>query len=168
MATSPQVETLATEPSIAQPSNPWLVPFEDVQLARKKHEVAVSKESAQLEKSKNKLRKRVKKREEEKEKAKDNKKRKETPKEAARGPPFRVQNVTLHIPRGQLFAIVGSVGSGKSSLLQGLIGEMRRTGGDVVFGGRVGYCQQTAWIQNATVVSAFISIQFTIIQLMFI
>lgn len=60
---------------------------------------------------------------------------------------FKVMNVDLAIPRGQLCAIVGPVGSGKSSLLQGLIGEMRRESGTVKFGGSVGYCQQSAWIQ---------------------
>ncbi|KAF9237594.1 ABC protein [Melanogaster broomeanus] len=63
---------------------------------------------------------------------------------------FQVRNVTLTIPRGQLTAIVGPVGSGKSSLLQGLIGEMRKVSGHVSFGGRVAYCPQMAWIQNAT------------------
>lgn len=60
---------------------------------------------------------------------------------------FMVTNVDLIIPRGQLVAIVGAVGSGKSSLLQGLIGEMKKTDGSVVFGGSVAYCPQTAWIQ---------------------
>lgn len=30
---------------------------------------------------------------------------------------------------------------------------MRKVQGEVVFGGRVAYCPQTAWIQNATLVS---------------
>ena len=30
---------------------------------------------------------------------------------------------------------------------------MRKVSGHVSFGGRVGYCPQTAWIQNATLVS---------------
>ncbi|KAF8519129.1 ABC transporter [Hysterangium stoloniferum] len=64
---------------------------------------------------------------------------------------FKIKDVSLTIPRGQLCAIVGPVGSGKSSLLQGLIGEMRREAGTVQFGGSVGYCQQRAWIQNATI-----------------
>ncbi|KAG2147643.1 ABC protein [Suillus clintonianus] len=67
-------------------------------------------------------------------------------------PLFRVKNVTMAIPRGRLAAVVGPVGSGKSSLLQGLIGEMRKVSGQVSFGGRVGYCPQTAWIQNATLI----------------
>ena len=36
--------------------------------------------------------------------------------------PFKMDGLNLGIPRGQLCAIVGQVGSGKSSLLQGLIG----------------------------------------------
>ncbi|KAJ7499774.1 ABC transporter [Mycena latifolia] len=64
---------------------------------------------------------------------------------------FQMKNLTFSIPRGQLVAIVGAVGSGKTSLLQGLIGEMRRTTGYVKFGGSVGYCPQTAWIQNGTI-----------------
>ncbi|THV02862.1 ABC transporter [Dendrothele bispora CBS 962.96] len=65
--------------------------------------------------------------------------------------PFKMRDISLSIPRGQLVAIVGQVGTGKSSLLQGIIGEMRRTGGTVKFGGSVGYCPQSAWIQNATI-----------------
>ncbi|KAM6504236.1 ABC transporter [Amanita muscaria] len=64
---------------------------------------------------------------------------------------FKVQDVSLRIPRGKFVAVVGPVGSGKSSLLQGLIGEMKMTSGKVTFGGSVSYCPQSAWIQNATI-----------------
>ncbi|KAG6861355.1 hypothetical protein C0995_001088 [Termitomyces sp. Mi166 len=64
---------------------------------------------------------------------------------------FKIKDLNMHIPRGQLVAIVGAVGSGKTSLLQGVIGEMRKTGGSVKFGGTVGYCPQSPWIQNATI-----------------
>ncbi|KAI6025090.1 hypothetical protein PISMIDRAFT_27312 [Pisolithus microcarpus 441] len=64
---------------------------------------------------------------------------------------FQIKDVNLEIPRGQLVAIVGAVGMGKTSLLQGLTGEMRRTAGSVEFGGTVSYCAQSAWIQNATI-----------------
>ncbi|KAI9596789.1 P-loop containing nucleoside triphosphate hydrolase protein [Syncephalis fuscata] len=62
-----------------------------------------------------------------------------------------IRHVNVDIPHGSLVAIVGSVGSGKSSLLNALVGEMKRVEGEVIFGGSVGYCPQTAWIQNATV-----------------
>jgi ABC-type multidrug transport system fused ATPase/permease subunit len=64
---------------------------------------------------------------------------------------FTLRDINMVIPRGQLIAIVGPVGTGKTSLLEGLIGEMRRTAGTVTFGGTVGYCPQSAWIQNATI-----------------
>jgi ABC-type multidrug transport system fused ATPase/permease subunit len=67
---------------------------------------------------------------------------------------FKVMDIDLEIPRGQLVAIVGAVGMGKTSLLQGLIGEMRRTSGRVEFGGSVGYCAQNAWIQVSSLVVA--------------
>lgn len=94
---------------------------------------------------------------------------KKEPAPGKEAPLFKVKNVTMTIQRGQLVAVVGPVGSGKvifsnenfgqlliheqSSLLQGLIGEMRKVSGHVSFGGRIGYCPQTAWIQNATLVS---------------
>ncbi|KAG6900221.1 hypothetical protein C0993_001290 [Termitomyces sp. T159_Od127] len=64
---------------------------------------------------------------------------------------FKVKDLNMCIPRGQLVAIVGAVGCGKTSLLQGIIGEMRRTDGSVKFGGTVAYCPQSAWIQNGTI-----------------
>jgi ABC-type Mn2+/Zn2+ transport system ATPase subunit len=60
---------------------------------------------------------------------------------------FKLKQVDFKVPRGQLLAIVGAVGSGKSSLLQGLIGDMRKAGGSVRFGGSLAYCSQSAWIQ---------------------
>lgn len=66
--------------------------------------------------------------------------------------PFSMSHVNVTIPKGELVAIVGPVGSGKSSFLQACIGEMRQTNGSVQWGSeRVAYCSQSAWIQNATV-----------------
>ncbi|KAH6913154.1 ABC protein [Coprinopsis sp. MPI-PUGE-AT-0042] len=64
--------------------------------------------------------------------------------------PFKLEDIQMKIPRGSLIGIVGRVGSGKSSLLQAMIGEMKRVSGTVTFGGKVAYCPQTAWIQNAS------------------
>ncbi|KAG6832807.1 hypothetical protein H0H92_009426 [Tricholoma furcatifolium] len=64
---------------------------------------------------------------------------------------FKMKDLNMRIPRGQLVAIVGAVGCGKTSLLQGIIGEMKKTSGSIKFGGSVGYCPQSAWIQNATI-----------------
>jgi len=70
-----------------------------------------------------------------------------TPYEPEQTEVFRFKKTDLRIPKGQVVAIVGPVGSGKSSLLQGLIGEMRKETGSVKFGGSVSYCPQSAWIQ---------------------
>lgn len=42
----------------------------------------------------------------------------------------------------------GCFRSGKSSLLQGLVGEMRRTKGEVTFSSSLAYVSQQPWIQN--------------------
>ncbi|CAL1711021.1 unnamed protein product [Somion occarium] len=64
--------------------------------------------------------------------------------------PFALHGLKLQIPKGSFVAIVGRVGSGKSSLLQALIGEMRRTRGEAHFSSSVAYVPQTSWIMNAT------------------
>ena len=69
------------------------------------------------------------------------------PKEVKEGAVFNLKQINFKVPRGQLLAIVGAVGSGKTSLLQGLIGDMRKTEGSVRFGGSLAYCSQSAWIQ---------------------
>ncbi|KAK4055619.1 hypothetical protein OIV83_000165 [Microbotryomycetes sp. JL201] len=63
---------------------------------------------------------------------------------------MQLKNVNLTIPKGTLTAVVGPVGSGKSSLLQALIGEMKRLRGTVTFGGSIAYAPQQAWMQSAT------------------
>lgn len=45
--------------------------------------------------------------------------------------PFQLNGLKVSIPRGAFVAIVGRVGCGKSSFLQALTGEMRRTRGEV-------------------------------------
>ena len=64
--------------------------------------------------------------------------------------PSHLRDVNIRIPHGSLTVVVGNVGSGKSSLLSGILGEMKRRAGRVALSGSVGYCAQTAWIQNAS------------------
>ncbi|KAF9692397.1 hypothetical protein EKO04_009468 [Ascochyta lentis] len=72
-------------------------------------------------------------------------------KDAAEEKPFEMKGLNLSFGRNELVAIIGSVGSGKSSLLAALAGDMRRTNGEVVMGASRAFCPQYAWIQNATV-----------------
>lgn len=62
-----------------------------------------------------------------------------------------IKDVNIHIAKGQLVAIVGRVGTGKTSLLSGMIGDMYKTAGKVSISGSVAYCPQSAWIMNGTV-----------------
>ncbi|EGT53641.1 hypothetical protein CAEBREN_30570 [Caenorhabditis brenneri] len=61
-----------------------------------------------------------------------------------------LQDLELTAPRNFLIAIVGKVGSGKSSLLQAVLGEMEKLEGRIEVNGRIAYIPQQAWIQNMT------------------
>ncbi|KAE8442444.1 hypothetical protein EG329_003345 [Mollisiaceae sp. DMI_Dod_QoI] len=65
--------------------------------------------------------------------------------------PFKLQNMNFTIGRNELVAVIGGVGSGKSSLLAALAGDMRGTRGEMILGASRAFCPQYAWIQNATV-----------------
>jgi ABC-type multidrug transport system fused ATPase/permease subunit len=65
-------------------------------------------------------------------------------------PVLNVSNIVF--PSGKLTVIVGRVGSGKSSLLAALLGEMHRLDGKVKWasGSVIGYASQKPWLLNAT------------------
>lgn len=61
-----------------------------------------------------------------------------------------LRDVSLTVPNGSLVCIVGSVGSGKSSLLHALCGELHRVSGSVAVAGTVAYASQQPFILNAS------------------
>ncbi|XP_031468368.1 multidrug resistance-associated protein 1-like [Phasianus colchicus] len=61
-----------------------------------------------------------------------------------------LKNLSVSIPEGSLVAVVGQVGSGKSSFLSSLLGEMEKLEGTVHRRGSVAYVAQQAWIQNGS------------------
>uniref|UniRef100_A0A3P8S8P2 Multidrug resistance-associated protein 1 n=1 Tax=Amphiprion percula TaxID=161767 RepID=A0A3P8S8P2_AMPPE len=61
-----------------------------------------------------------------------------------------LKRLNVCIPEGSLVAVVGHVGSGKSSLLSALLGEMDKLEGTVAVKGSVAYIPQQAWIQNSS------------------
>ncbi|KAK7911015.1 hypothetical protein PG985_013496 [Apiospora marii] len=64
--------------------------------------------------------------------------------------PFKLHGLNFEVGRNELIAVIGGVGSGKTSLLSALAGDMRKTSGEVVLGANRAFCPQYAWIQNAT------------------
>lgn len=71
-----------------------------------------------------------------------------------------LRNVSVTINAGELVAVVGSVGSGKSSFLAAILGEMEPIDGSVVHVPRtteqveeanfISYCSQSPWVVNDT------------------
>ncbi|KAH7517077.1 hypothetical protein FEM48_Zijuj09G0024000 [Ziziphus jujuba var. spinosa] len=62
-----------------------------------------------------------------------------------------LKNINMNISKGKIATIVGTVGSGKSSLLCSLLGEMHKISGKVRVCGTTAYVSQTSWIQNGTI-----------------
>ncbi|KAF9957481.1 hypothetical protein BGZ70_009498 [Mortierella alpina] len=62
-----------------------------------------------------------------------------------------MHNINLRIKRGNLTAVVGRVGEGKSSLVGALLGEMYKYSGSVRSYGSLAYVAQSAWILNDSV-----------------
>lgn len=64
-----------------------------------------------------------------------------------------LKKINLRIKKGKFVAIVGTVGSGKSSLLNAILGELEKLSGyvNIIKDTKIAYVPQQAWIQNATV-----------------
>ncbi|KAK2962825.1 Multidrug resistance-associated protein [Blattamonas nauphoetae] len=62
-----------------------------------------------------------------------------------------LNDISITIPKGTLTMIVGSVGSGKSSLAEVLSGGLECLNGSVRVDGSVTFCAQSPWIANNTV-----------------
>ncbi|KAK9963932.1 hypothetical protein ABG768_005147 [Culter alburnus] len=61
-----------------------------------------------------------------------------------------LKHVSLDVHPGHLVAVVGAVGSGKTSLISSLLGELHCLKGHININGSMAYVPQQAWIQNAT------------------
>ncbi|XP_044267576.1 ATP-binding cassette sub-family C member 4-like [Tribolium madens] len=62
-----------------------------------------------------------------------------------------LSNINISINQGKLLAVIGPVGSGKSSLLQTILGELEVTSGDLHINGSISYASQDPWVFAATV-----------------
>ena len=70
--------------------------------------------------------------------------------EVLRYPKAILSDINLNIVPGELCAIVGRVGSGKSTLVSAILNETVIGSGHIGLNGRVAYASQSAWILNAT------------------
>lgn len=70
-----------------------------------------------------------------------------------RKPEYKValRNVNFQAKKGELICIVGKVGSGKSALVQSMLGDLFRVNGYATIHGSVAYVSQVPWIMNGTV-----------------
>ncbi|XP_061981764.1 ABC transporter C family member 13 isoform X2 [Populus nigra] len=66
-------------------------------------------------------------------------------------PNLVLNHVNLCLSKGSLVAIIGEVGSGKSSLLSAILGEMTLIHGLVHSSGSVAYVPQVPWIMSGTI-----------------
>nr|WOF01071.1 multidrug resistance-associated protein 1 [Corynespora cassiicola] len=62
-----------------------------------------------------------------------------------------LQDINFSAHKGELACIVGRVGSGKSSLLQAVLGDLWKIRGEVILRGKTAYVPQQAWVMNASV-----------------
>ncbi|RXM37114.1 Multidrug resistance-associated protein 4 [Acipenser ruthenus] len=61
-----------------------------------------------------------------------------------------LQNVSFTVHPGQLLAVIGPVGAGKSSLLSAILGELPQDRGDVKVKGKLGFAAQQPWVFSGT------------------
>ncbi|RKP33605.1 hypothetical protein BJ085DRAFT_393, partial [Dimargaris cristalligena] len=61
-----------------------------------------------------------------------------------------LRDIQLTCAPGELVSVVGRVGSGKSSLISALLGDMHKLSGSVAIRGQVAYVSQQPWIMNTT------------------
>uniref|UniRef100_A0A8C4WW11 ABC transporter domain-containing protein n=1 Tax=Eptatretus burgeri TaxID=7764 RepID=A0A8C4WW11_EPTBU len=61
-----------------------------------------------------------------------------------------LQKMNLYLKRGELLGVCGNVGSGKSSLVASLLGQMELESGEVSVNGSIAYVPQQAWILHMT------------------
>jgi ATP-binding cassette subfamily C (CFTR/MRP) protein 1 len=67
---------------------------------------------------------------------------------------FKIDNIDFHAPKGSLVFVIGKIGSGKSSLLYALVGEMKATVGAKPYLNslpKVAFLSQTPWLVASTI-----------------
>uniref|UniRef100_A0A8C0T0E7 ATP binding cassette subfamily C member 12 n=1 Tax=Canis lupus familiaris TaxID=9615 RepID=A0A8C0T0E7_CANLF len=73
------------------------------------------------------------------------------PEEQSGSPKLVLHNISFVVRKGKVLGICGNVGSGKSSLIAALLGQMRLQQGIVAVNGTVAYVSQQAWIFHGNI-----------------
>nr|CAD7403869.1 unnamed protein product [Timema cristinae] len=62
-----------------------------------------------------------------------------------------LKDICMRIKRGKLVAVIGPIGSGKSSLMEAMLGELSVTSGSCVVNGKISYACQEPWVFGSTI-----------------
>ncbi|XP_060229830.1 cystic fibrosis transmembrane conductance regulator [Meriones unguiculatus] len=62
-----------------------------------------------------------------------------------------LRNISFTIQKGEMLAVTGSTGAGKTSLLMMILGELEAAEGKIKHSGRISFCSQFSWIMPGTV-----------------
>ncbi|XP_040267378.1 cystic fibrosis transmembrane conductance regulator isoform X1 [Bufo bufo] len=62
-----------------------------------------------------------------------------------------LSNISFTLGKGQLLAVAGSTGSGKTSLLMMIMGELEPSSGKIKHSGRISFSPQVSWIMPGTI-----------------
>ncbi|XP_019598753.2 cystic fibrosis transmembrane conductance regulator isoform X1 [Rhinolophus sinicus] len=62
-----------------------------------------------------------------------------------------LKGINFKVERGQLLAVAGSTGAGKTSLLMMIMGELEPSEGKIKHSGRISFCSQFSWIMPGTI-----------------
>ncbi|KAH8365091.1 hypothetical protein KR084_001279, partial [Drosophila pseudotakahashii] len=68
-----------------------------------------------------------------------------------KSPDYTLSGVNLQVQPGRIVAIMGTTGSGKSSLIQAILGELKAECGKINVNGSVSYASQEPWLFSGTV-----------------
>ncbi|KAI9138461.1 P-loop containing nucleoside triphosphate hydrolase protein [Paraphysoderma sedebokerense] len=61
-----------------------------------------------------------------------------------------LHDISVSVNKGEILAVIGDVGSGKSSFIAALLGQMKKASGDLKVYGTTSYVPQEAWLLNFT------------------
>lgn len=62
-----------------------------------------------------------------------------------------LKDINFKLERGQMLAVAGSTGAGKTSLLMMIMGELEPSEGKIKHSGRISFCPQFSWIMPGTI-----------------